>query len=107
MHCATSGSGCTLLHHNGFDDDGAEGAGRTHIAMNVSVDRDPPRVLARRRDESKLAMGGKEFIETLPPDLKAKARPFVFFDNEALTASYFRLFDELFEAYNNTERASY
>ena len=41
-------------------------------------------------------MGGEEFIETLPPDLRAGARPFVFFDREALTDSYFRLFDELF-----------
>ena len=29
-------------------------------------------------------MGGEEFIETLPPDLRAGARPFVFFDKEAL-----------------------
>ncbi|MGA7867950.1 MAG: hypothetical protein WA709_10560 [Stellaceae bacterium] len=47
-------------------------------------------------------MGGEEFIETLPPDLKAEARPFVFFDNEAVADSYLRLFDELYEAYKNT-----
>jgi hypothetical protein len=29
-------SGCTLLHHNGFDDDGAEGARRTHIFSWIS-----------------------------------------------------------------------
>ena len=28
-------SGCTLLHHNGFDDDGAEGARRAHIAIRT------------------------------------------------------------------------
>jgi len=55
------------------------------------------------RDESKLAMGGEEFIETLPPDLRVGARPFVFFDKEALTDSYFRLFDELYETYNNKD----
>ena len=54
------------------------------------------------RGESKLAIGGEEFIETLPPDLKAEARPFVFFDNEAVADSYLRLFDELYEAYKNT-----
>jgi cytosine/adenosine deaminase-related metal-dependent hydrolase len=48
-------------------------------------------------------MDGEEFIETLPPDLRARARPFVFFDKEALTDAYFRLFDELYEAYNNSE----
>src|SRR5204862_2682958 len=26
-------SGCTLLHHNGFDDDGVQGARRAHIAI--------------------------------------------------------------------------
>ena len=36
------------------------------------------------RDESKLAMGGEEFIETMPPDLRAGARPFAFFDKEGL-----------------------
>ena len=29
------GGGCTLLHHNGFDDDGAEGARRAHIAIRT------------------------------------------------------------------------
>src|SRR6266446_3426062 len=55
------------------------------------------------RDESKLAMGGEEFIETLPPDLRVGARPFVFFDREALADSYFRLFDELYDTYNNKD----
>ena len=28
-------SGCTLLHHNGFDDDGVEGARRAHVAIKT------------------------------------------------------------------------
>jgi 5-methylthioadenosine/S-adenosylhomocysteine deaminase len=28
-------SGCTLLHHNGFDDDGPEGARRAHVAIKT------------------------------------------------------------------------
>ena len=28
-------SGCTLLHHNGFDDDGPEGARRAHVAIGT------------------------------------------------------------------------
>src|SRR5436190_5053051 len=96
-------SGCTLLHHNGFDDDGPEGARRAHIAVRTYLSTGIRLAFSPGvRDESKLAMGGEEFIETLPPDLKAEARPFVFFD-EALVDSYFRLFDELYEAYNNTE----
>ena len=48
-------------------------------------------------------MCGEEFIETLPPDLRVGARPFVFFDKEALVDSYFRLFDELYDTYNDKD----
>jgi 5-methylthioadenosine/S-adenosylhomocysteine deaminase len=95
-------SGCTLLHHNGFDDDGVEGARRAHIAIRTYLSTGIRLAFSPGvRDESKLAMGGEEFIETLPADLQAGARPFVVFDKEALADSYFRLFDELYETYNN------
>ena len=97
-------SGCTLLHHNGSDDDGAEGARRAHIAIKTYLSTGIRLAFSPGvRDESKLAMGGEEFIETLPPDLKAAARPLVFFDKDALADSYFRLFDELYETYNNKD----
>ena len=95
-------SGCTLLHHNGFDDDGVEGAGRAHTAIRTYLSTGIRLAFSPGiRDESKLAMGGEELIETLPPDLRAGARPFVFFDKEALADSYFRLFDELYDTYND------
>src|SRR5271169_3867498 len=97
-------SGCTLLHHNGFDDDGAEGARRAHIAIKTYLSSGIRLAFSPGlRDESKLAMGGEEFIETLPPDLRVGARPLVFFDKESLADSYFRLFDELYETYNNKD----
>src|SRR5436189_5395485 len=78
-------SGCTLLHHNGFDDDGVEGARRAHIAIRTYLSTGIRLAFSPGvRDESKLAMGGEEFIETLPSDLRVGARPFVFFDKEAL-----------------------
>jgi cytosine/adenosine deaminase-related metal-dependent hydrolase len=74
-------SGCTLLHHNGFDDDGPEGARRAHIAIRTYHSTGIRLAFSPGvRDESKLAMGGEEFTETLPPDLKEAARPFVFFE---------------------------
>ena len=77
-------SGCTLLHHNGFDDDGAEGARRAHAAIKTYLSTGIRLAFSPGvRDESKLAMGGEEFIATLPPDLREAARPFVFFDKEA------------------------
>src|ERR1700751_1412538 len=97
-------SGCTLLHHNGFDDDGPEGARRAHAAIKTYLATGIRLAFSPGvRDESKLAMGGEEFIETLPPDLREAAHPFVFFDKEAFADEYFRLFDELYDAYNNAD----
>jgi cytosine/adenosine deaminase-related metal-dependent hydrolase len=97
-------SGCTLLHHNGFDDDGPEGARRAGIAIKTYLATGIRLAFSPGvRDESKLAMGGEEFVATLPADLSEAARPFVFFDKEALLDQYFRLFDELYEAYNNAD----
>jgi len=63
------------LHHNGFDDDGAEGARRAHIAIRTYLSTGIRLAFSPGvRDESKLAMGGEEFIETLPPDLRYLAR---------------------------------
>ncbi len=97
-------SGCTLLHHNGFDDDGPEGRRRAHAAIATYLSTGIRLAFSPGvRDESKLAMGGEEFIETLPHDLREAARPFVFFDKEAFADEYFHLFEELYEAHNNTD----
>src|SRR5260370_39292168 len=94
-------SGCTLLHHNGFDDDGPDGARRAHAAISTYLSTGIRLAFSPGvRDESKLAMGGEEFVETLPSDLREAPRPFVFFDKQALTDEYFRLFDELYDSYN-------
>ncbi len=97
-------SGCTLLHHNGFDDDGPEGARRAHAA--IAIYRKTGIRLAFSpgvRDESKLAMGGEDFLLTLPADLREAARPFVHFDKTGVADEYFHLFDELYETYNNAD----
>src|SRR6267143_789702 len=50
-------SGCTLLHHNGFDDDGFEGARRAHIAIRTYLSTGIRLAFSPGvRDESKLAM---------------------------------------------------
>jgi 5-methylthioadenosine/S-adenosylhomocysteine deaminase len=97
-------SGCTLLHHNGFDDDGAEGARRARVAIETYLKSGIRLAFSPGvRDESKLVMGGEEFVATLPADLQERARPFVFFDKEAFHDAYFRLFDELHETYNGAD----
>jgi 5-methylthioadenosine/S-adenosylhomocysteine deaminase len=95
-------SGCTLLHHNGFDDDGAEGARRSHAAIRAYRDAGIRLAFSPGvRDESKLVMMGEDFVETLPLELRSAARPLVFFDKEAFADAYFRLFDDLYDAYND------
>lgn len=97
-------SGCTLLHHNGFDDDGPEGARRAHVAIKTYLATGIRLAFSPGvRDESKLAMGGEEFVASLPADLREAAGTFVFFDKEAFLDQYFRLFDDLFDAYNNED----
>jgi 5-methylthioadenosine/S-adenosylhomocysteine deaminase len=97
-------SGCTLLHHNGFDDDGPEGARRARAAISTYLSTGIRLAFSPGvRDESKLAMGGEEFVATLPADLREAARSFVFFDKEAFVDEYLRLFDELYDTYNNAE----
>jgi len=97
-------SGCTLLHHNGFDDDGPEGARRAHAAIKTYLSTGIRLAFSPGvRDESKLAMGDEEFTDTLSVDLKEAARPFVYFDKEVLADEYFRLFDELYDTYNGAD----
>jgi cytosine/adenosine deaminase-related metal-dependent hydrolase len=50
-------SGCTLLHHNGFDDDGPTGLARAHTAIRTYLDSGIRLAFSPGvRDESKLAL---------------------------------------------------
>lgn len=97
-------SGATLLHHNGFDDDGAIGQERAHHAIKVYLDSGIRLAFSPGvRDESKLALDEFAFFETLPPDLKDWARPRVYYDKKQLEEDYFRLFEDLYSHYNDGE----
>src|SRR3954468_8790888 len=74
-------SGATLLHHNGFDDDGAIGLQRAHQSVKVYLDSGIRLAFSPGvRDEPKLALDEFAFFETLPADLKEWAKPRVFYD---------------------------
>jgi cytosine/adenosine deaminase-related metal-dependent hydrolase len=95
-------SGATLLHHNGFDDDGAIGHERAHQAIKVYLDSGIRLAFSPGvRDESKLALDEFAFFETLPPDLKDWAKPRVFYDKKRLEEDYFNLFQDLHSHYND------
>ena len=96
-------SGCTTLHHNGFDDDvsGAQAANMSiqhYLASGLRLAFSPG-----LRNESKLALDEFAFFETLPQDLKEWARPRVFYDKQVLEDNYFELFDQLYSSFDSSE----
>ena len=97
-------SGATLLHHNGFDDDGPVGATRADTAIRTYLESGIRLAFSPGvRDESKLALDEKAFFETLPEDLKAFARPRVFYDKREVEERYFALFEDLHRRYNGAD----
>lgn len=94
-------SGCTTLHHNGFDDD-VSGVQAAHTSVQHYLDSGLRLAFSPGlRNESKLALDEFAFYETLPDDLKEWAKPRVFYDKQKLEDNYFELFDELYGRYDN------
>jgi len=97
-------SGCTLLHHNGFDDEGAAGARRADAAIRTYLSTGIRLAFSPAiRDESRLALDDEAFLATLPADLQAWAAPLVRFDKRAAADAYFALFDDLFARFNGPD----
>jgi cytosine/adenosine deaminase-related metal-dependent hydrolase len=97
-------SGCTTLHHNGFDDDGAEGARRAHTAIRTYLATGIRLAFSPGlRDESKLVMGGDAFFATLPDDLRGPAKILTACNQDDLIEQYFQLFDDLYVTYHNAD----
>lgn len=97
-------SGCTLLHHNGFDDHGAVGAERAHQAIQVYLDSGIRLAFSPGvRDESRLALDEMGFFASLPPALQEFARPLVHYDKPTVEREYFALFEALHERYDGAE----
>jgi cytosine/adenosine deaminase-related metal-dependent hydrolase len=97
-------SGCTLLHHNGFDDDGPAGRSRAHAAIKVYLDSGIRLAFSPGvRDESKLALDELKFFDTLPPDLKEWAEGRVFYDKTQVEEDYFSLFADLRSRYESED----
>jgi len=97
-------SGCTLLHHNGFDDEGAAGRDRAHRAVKVYLDSGIRLAFSPGvRDESRLALDEFAFFETLPADLQDWARPRVFYDKREVEEDYFELFGDLHARYDGAD----
>ena len=89
-------SGCTTIHHMGFDTEGPQAldlcarAIRTYLAGGIRLAFSPG-----VRNVDKLVLDSHAFLGTLPPDLKSFAEPLATIDSEAVEKRYFELFDEL------------
>ncbi len=89
-------SGCTTIHHMGFDTEGPQALARSETAIRTYLDCGIRVAFAPGvRNVDKLVLDGAEFLGTLPPELKAFAEPLVYLDSERIEEEYFALFDAL------------
>src|SRR3989440_721539 len=89
-------SGCTTIHHMGFDTDGPQARGRCETAIRTYLEAGIRLAFAPGvRNVDKLVLDSKAFLATLPPELKAFAEPLVHIDSERVEDEYFALFDHL------------
>jgi cytosine/adenosine deaminase-related metal-dependent hydrolase len=97
-------SGCTTLHHNGFDDEGKAGGDRarrsvkTYLSTGIRLAYSPS-----IRDLNKLALDDEAFWKTLPPELQDWSKPLIAFDRKTAQDEYFALFDDLHRTFDNAE----
>jgi 5-methylthioadenosine/S-adenosylhomocysteine deaminase len=89
-------SGCTTMHHMGFDTEGPQARARCEAALRTYL-RGGLRVAFAPgvRNVDKLVLDSVSFLETLPPGLKTFAEPLVHIDSPRMEEEYFALFAHL------------
>src|SRR5215470_8825020 len=89
-------SGCTTMHHMGFDTEGPQARARCEVALRTYL-RGGLRVAFAPgvRNVDKLVLDSVSFLGTLPRELKAFAEPLVNIDSDRMEEEYFALFDHL------------
>jgi cytosine/adenosine deaminase-related metal-dependent hydrolase len=89
-------SGCTTIHHMGFDTEGPQARTRCEVAIRTYLRSGIRLAFAPGvRNVDKLVLDSAAFLATLPPDLEAFARPLVHIDGARLEEEYFALFAHL------------
>lgn len=93
-------SGCTTVHHMGFDTEGPQARGRCEKAIRTYLGAGIRLAFAPGvRNVDKLVLDAAAFLDTLPPDLAAFARPLVAVDSKRMEEEYFALFAHLHGRY--------
>src|SRR5258706_4278130 len=89
-------SGCTTIHHMGFDTEGPQARRRSEKAIRTYLRNGIRLAFAPGvRNVDKLVLDSAAFLATLPPDLEAFAGPLVNVDAGRIEEEYFALFAHL------------
>lgn len=97
-------AGGTALHHTGWDDLGpdavanAEKAIAAYRATGIRLAYSPA-----VRNVNRFACDEHAFVDSLPPDLRALARPFTDYDADADEARFFEVFEHLYAKYDGAD----
>lgn len=96
--------GCTTLHHTGWDDLGPDAVETAEKAIGAYRETGirfaySPAI----RNVNRFACDEKDFLETLPPDLRALAQPFTEYDPDEDEARFFEVFEHLYAKYNEPD----
>jgi 5-methylthioadenosine/S-adenosylhomocysteine deaminase len=95
--------GCTTIHHNNFGEapnmgQRAEQSIKGYQAVGIRFAYSPG-----VRNENTLALDDKDFLETLPADLKEFCHPMVYNDKEAVVEEFFDIFENLYRRHHGEE----
>jgi len=97
-------SGCTTIHHMGFDTEGPQAQARSERAIRAYLDSGIRLAFAPGvRNVDKLVLDSKAFLATLPADLRSLAQPLVDIDSGRMEKEYFELFDHLYRRYRSDD----
>src|SRR5262245_51174117 len=97
-------SGCTTIHHMGFDTDGPRALDRCERAIRTYLDGGIRLAFSPGvRNVDKLVLDSPAFLATLPPDLRAFAEPLVNLDSSAMERDYFDLFEHLHRTFDSDD----
>jgi cytosine/adenosine deaminase-related metal-dependent hydrolase len=97
-------SGCTTIHHMGFDTEGSQARDRSEKAIRTYLRCGIRLAFAPGvRNVDKLVLDSAGFLETLPRDLKAFAEPLANIDSQRMEEEYFTLFDHLHRRFSSDD----
>ena len=94
--------GFTTVHHNGWDNMGAKALAQARAGIaryketGIRLAYSPA-----VRNINRFACDEREFLQSLPPDLRALAEPFTAYDSQAVGEQYLELFEALYAEHNS------